>query len=64
MGSGEPTELHRSLKRHVRLDERYVVMTERLPAALRKQVMASARVITDTERPPHLPTPCRNALDN
>lgn len=52
--TGEPTDLYRPLKRHVRLDERYVVMTERLPARLRKQVMASARVITDTEAPPHL----------
>jgi gamma-glutamylputrescine oxidase len=51
--TGEPTDLYRSLKRHVRLDERYVAVTERLPAALRRQV-ARARVITDTELPPHL----------
>lgn len=51
--TGEPTDLYRPLKRHVRLDERYVVMTERLPVALRKQV-ARARLLTDTENPPHL----------
>lgn len=52
--TGEPTDLYRPLKRHVRLDERYVVVTERLSAALRRQVVARARVITDTEVPPHL----------
>jgi glycine/D-amino acid oxidase-like deaminating enzyme len=52
--TGEPTDLYGSLKRHVRTDERYVVVTERLSAALRRQVMAGARVITDTEEPPHL----------
>jgi gamma-glutamylputrescine oxidase len=52
--TGEPTELYRSLKRHVRRDERYVVMTERLSAVLRKQVVSRARVVTDTEVPPHL----------
>jgi glycine/D-amino acid oxidase-like deaminating enzyme len=52
--TGEPTDLYGSLKRHVRADERYVVVTERLSAALRRQVMARTRVITDTEVPPHL----------
>jgi glycine/D-amino acid oxidase-like deaminating enzyme len=51
--TGEPTDLYRSLKRHVRLDERYVVLTERLPASVRKQVIANARVITDADAPPH-----------
>jgi glycine/D-amino acid oxidase-like deaminating enzyme len=52
--TGEPTDLYRSLKRHVRLDERYVVVTERLPASLRRQVVGRARVLTDTEVPPHM----------
>ncbi|HUE86040.1 MAG TPA: FAD-binding oxidoreductase [Vicinamibacterales bacterium] len=52
--TGEPTDLYRSLKRHVRLDERYVVVTDRLPAALGRQVAPRGRVITDTEVPPHL----------
>jgi gamma-glutamylputrescine oxidase len=51
--TGEPTELYRSLQRHVRPDERYVVVTERLSAPLRRQLAVRARVITDTERPPH-----------
>jgi glycine/D-amino acid oxidase-like deaminating enzyme len=52
--TGEPTELYRSLKRHFRVEERYAVLTERLPAAVRRQVMGKARVLTDTETPPHL----------
>jgi glycine/D-amino acid oxidase-like deaminating enzyme len=52
--TGEPTDLYRSLKRHVRFEERYVVLTERLPAAMRRQVAGRARVLADTETPPHL----------
>jgi glycine/D-amino acid oxidase-like deaminating enzyme len=52
--TGEPTDLHRSLKRHVHADESYVVMTERLPAALRRGLRGEAAVITDVETPPHL----------
>ena len=52
--TSEPTDLFRSLKRHVRSDERYVVLTERLPAAVRKQISAQTRVVTDTETPPHV----------
>jgi glycine/D-amino acid oxidase-like deaminating enzyme len=52
--TGEPTDLYRPLKRHVRLEERYVVLTERVPAAARKLVPASARVLTDTETPRHV----------
>jgi len=51
--TGEPTALYRSLKRHVRFDERYVVMSQPVPAALRAQIGARARVMTDTEAPPH-----------
>jgi glycine/D-amino acid oxidase-like deaminating enzyme len=52
--TGEPTDLYRSLKRHVRRDERYVVMTERLPASVRKQIVTNVRLLADTETPPHL----------
>jgi glycine/D-amino acid oxidase-like deaminating enzyme len=52
--TGEPTDLYRSLKRHVRADERYVVTTERVSASLRRQVTGTGRVLTDTELPPHL----------
>lgn len=52
--TGEPTELYRPLQRHVRRDERYVALTERLPAAIRKQVVAGVPVVTDTDSPPHV----------
>jgi glycine/D-amino acid oxidase-like deaminating enzyme len=52
--TGEPTDLFRSLKRHVRLDERYAVVTDRLPAALRKRLNVSAPLLTDTDTPPHV----------
>jgi glycine/D-amino acid oxidase-like deaminating enzyme len=52
--TGEATDLFRSLKRHVHAGERYAVLTERLPAAVRKQLAARARVIADTAVPAHL----------
>jgi gamma-glutamylputrescine oxidase len=52
--TGEPTELHRSLKRHVHPEESYVVLTNRLPAAMRKALRGRASVVTDVESPPHL----------
>jgi gamma-glutamylputrescine oxidase len=52
--TGEPTDLHRSLKRHVRAEESYVVLTDRLPAAVRKVLRANAVVVTDVETPPHV----------
>jgi glycine/D-amino acid oxidase-like deaminating enzyme len=51
--TGEPTDLFRSLKRHVRFDERYVVVTDRLPASLRKRINVRLPLITDTDTPPH-----------
>lgn len=52
--TGEPTDLFRSLKRHVRFEERYAVLTEKVPAAIRRQIAARARVMTDTDSPPHV----------
>ncbi len=52
--TGEPTGLFASLRRHVRLEERYAVLTGKVPAAVRKQIGARARVLTDTDSPPHL----------
>ena len=52
--TAEPTDLFRSLKRHVRFEERYAVLTEKLPAAVRKQIGARARLVTDTDSPAHL----------
>jgi glycine/D-amino acid oxidase-like deaminating enzyme len=51
--TGEPTDLYRPLKRHVHLTERYVVLTDRLPAAVRRQIAGNARLLTDTDHPPH-----------
>jgi gamma-glutamylputrescine oxidase len=51
--TGEPTELYRPLKRHVRADESYVVLTDRLPASVRKTLQGKAGVVTDAEAPPH-----------
>jgi glycine/D-amino acid oxidase-like deaminating enzyme len=51
--TGEPTDLHRPLKRHVRLDDRYAALTDRLPAAARRAI-AGGIVITDTDAPPHV----------
>jgi glycine/D-amino acid oxidase-like deaminating enzyme len=51
--TGEPTDLFRSLKRHVRFDERYIVITDRLPSKVRKRVTASTQIVTDTDTPPH-----------
>jgi glycine/D-amino acid oxidase-like deaminating enzyme len=52
--TGEPTDLFRPLRRHVRVDERYVVMTDRLPLQVRRQLASRARVIIDTDTPPHV----------
>ena len=52
--TGEATDLFRSLKRHVHAEERYAVLTEKLPSAVRKQLAVRARVISDTAVPPHL----------
>ncbi|HYU78254.1 MAG TPA: FAD-dependent oxidoreductase, partial [Vicinamibacterales bacterium] len=52
--TGEPTDLFRPLKRHMRLDERYAVLTERMPAAVRKQVASRSPVLTDTDTPSHV----------
>jgi glycine/D-amino acid oxidase-like deaminating enzyme len=52
--TGEPTELFRSLKRHFRFEERYAVLTEKLPAAIRRQIAAKARIVTDASSPAHV----------
>ena len=51
--TGEPTDLFRPLKRHLRFEERYVVMTEPLAASVRLQLGQRSSVICDTETPPH-----------
>lgn len=50
---GEPTTLFKPLKRHLRHEDRYVVLTEPLPAAVRKELGPHAAVLTDAESPAH-----------
>ena len=50
---GEPTSLFKPLKRHLRHEERYAVLTEPLPAAVRAELGARGTVLTDTDSPAH-----------
>jgi glycine/D-amino acid oxidase-like deaminating enzyme len=51
--TGEPTRLFRPLERHLRREDRYLVLTERLPAPVRRALDASVRIVMDAETPPH-----------
>lgn len=50
---GEPTGLFKPLKRHLRHEHRYAVMTEPLPAAVRAELGPRAAILRDTDVPPH-----------
>lgn len=50
---GEPTTLFKPLKRHLRHEERYAVMTEPLPAAVRAELGRQRALVTDTDLPAH-----------
>lgn len=50
---GEPTSLFKPLKRHLKHEDRYAVLTEPLPAGVRAELGQRAALITDTEAPPH-----------
>jgi glycine/D-amino acid oxidase-like deaminating enzyme len=51
---GEPTSLFKPLKRHLRHEHRYAVLTGPLPAAIRKDLGRRATMLLrDTETPPH-----------
>ena len=50
---GEPTTLFKPLKRHLRHEDRYVVMTEPLSAAVRAELSQATALVTDTDTPPH-----------
>ena len=50
---GEPTGLFKPLKRHLRHEHRYAVMTEPLPAAVRAELGSRAAMLRDTGVPPH-----------
>ena len=50
---GEPTGLFKPLKRHLRHEHRYAVMTEPLPAAVRAELGQRSAMLRDTEATPH-----------
>lgn len=50
---GEPTSLFKPLKRHLRHEDRYVVLTQPLPPGVRAELANATALITDTETPPH-----------
>lgn len=50
---GEPTALFKPLKRHLRHEDRYAVLTEPLSAAVRAELGQRTAVLTDSDPPPH-----------
>ncbi len=50
---GEPTTLFKPLKRHLRHEDRYAVLTEPLSAVVRAELGQRTAVITDSESPAH-----------
>ena len=50
---GEPTSLFKPLKRHLRHEDRYAVLTEPLPAAVRAELGQRTALLTDSDAPPH-----------
>lgn len=51
--TGEPTSLHKALQRHFKAEEQGVVLTDQLPAPIRKQVGPRTSIVCDVEIPPH-----------
>jgi gamma-glutamylputrescine oxidase len=51
--TGEPGPLVRSLARHFKAEERYVVQTDVMPSAMRHMASGGA-IVTDLEVPPHV----------
>ncbi len=50
---GEPTSLFKPLKRHLKHEDRYAVLTEPLSAAVRAELGQQAALLIDTESPAH-----------
>src|SRR5688572_15393949 len=50
---GEPTSLFKPLKRHLRHEDRYAVLTEPLSAAVRAELGQRGILLRDTETPSH-----------
>lgn len=51
--TGEPTGLVKALRRHFRFEEQGVVLTDPMPAPVRKQVGPRSSIVCDVEIPPH-----------
>jgi glycine/D-amino acid oxidase-like deaminating enzyme len=51
--TGEPNELFKALKRHFRYEDRYVVRTEPLPAAIRREIGPRSTQVWDHQAPTH-----------
>jgi glycine/D-amino acid oxidase-like deaminating enzyme len=50
---GEPTSLFKPLKRHLRHEDRYAVLTEPLTAAVRAELGQQSALLSDTDAPAH-----------
>jgi glycine/D-amino acid oxidase-like deaminating enzyme len=50
---GEPTSLFKPLKRHLRHEDRYVVLTEPLSPSVRAELSQATALVTDTDAPAH-----------
>lgn len=50
---GEPTSLFKPLKRHLRHEDRYAVLTEPLSAAVRAELAKQRALLIDTDAPAH-----------
>lgn len=53
VATGEPGQLFGQLRRHVRRSTGYAVVTEPLPAAMRRETGKHASIVTDLAEPPH-----------
>jgi glycine/D-amino acid oxidase-like deaminating enzyme len=51
--TGSATSEFKPLRRHFKTRERYLVMTEPVPAAIRKQLAGPGLIVGDTAAPPH-----------
>jgi glycine/D-amino acid oxidase-like deaminating enzyme len=53
LATGYPTDDLRALRRHVRKRHSYVVLTDSMPAAMRREVGKRSAMLRDTEEPAH-----------
>lgn len=54
IATGTPTVLFKSLARHFRYRHSFLVLTERVPAKVRRQLGRGATVVRDSAAPPHV----------